>query len=71
MKQIKELKDQEKLIKNKLSILLSKEKFLNEQDFYNCAKKNKLIPRVAQFSFSPEERLEKIEIEKIKQQKKI
>ena len=40
MKEIKELKDQEKLLQNKLSILLSNEKFLNEKDNLIFSKKS-------------------------------
>ena len=69
MRQIKELKNQEKNIQNKLSILLSNEKFLNEKETFNPPKKTKFIPGVAQGSIPPEERLKIIEKEKIKKKK--
>ena len=69
MKQIKELKDQEKFLQNKLSVLLSNEKFLNEKEFYNFSKKTKIFHDSAKGGVSLERRLKLIEMEKIKQQK--
>ena len=69
MKQIKELKDQEKFLQNKLSVLLSNEKFLNEKEFYNFSKKSKNFHDSAKEGVSLERRLKLIEMEKIKQQK--
>ena len=69
MKQIKELKDQEKFLQNKLSILLSNEKFLNEKEIYNFSKKTNFFPGTTQGGASLERRLKLIEMEKIKQQK--
>ena len=69
MKQIKHLKDQEKSMKNKLSILLSNEKFLQEKEIYNSPKKTKFFPELSQGSTPLERRLKIIEKEKIKKQK--
>ena len=69
MKQIKELKDQEEFLQNKLSVLLSNEKFLNEKEFYNFSKKSKNFHDSAKEGVSLERRLKLIEMEKIKQQK--
>ena len=69
MKEIKELKDQEKLLQNKLSILLSNEKFLNEKDNLIFSKKSKFLPGLAQGSIPLGNRLKLFEMDKIKQQK--
>ena len=69
MKQIKELKDQEKLLQNKLSIILSNEKFLNEKDTLNFSKKTKFLSGLAQGGVPLENRLKILEFDKIKQQK--
>jgi hypothetical protein len=65
MRQIKELKDQEKILQNKLSILLSNEQFLNEKELYDSPK-SKIFGK----SDSPfKQRIKLIEMEKIQKQK--
>ena len=65
MRQIKELKDQEKILQNKLSILLSNEQFLNEKELYDSPK-SKIIGK----NDSPfKRRIKLIEMEKIQKQK--
>ena len=68
---IKELKHQEKFIKNKLSVLLSNEKFLNEKEAHESLKTINHLGggRLNQEAIPFQKRLKLIENEKIKKQK--
>ena len=68
-KEIKELKDQEKIMKNKLAKILSNEKFLKEKELYNSQRQLNIRPVPTKINISLEERLKLIENEKIQQQK--
>lgn len=68
-KEIKELKDQEKIMKNKLAKILSNEKFIKEKELYNSQKQLNIRPVPTKINISLEERLKLIENEKILQQK--
>ena len=66
MKQIKELKDQENQLTNKISILISNEKFLNEKQLFSSSNKQILFEKkINQFK----QNIQMIELEKIKKQK--
>ena len=68
-KEIKELKDQEKIMKNKLAKILSNEKFIKEKELYNSQRQLNIRPVPTKINISLEERLKLIENEKIQQQK--
>jgi len=68
-KEIKELKDQEKIMKNKLAKILSNEKFIKEKELYNSQRQLNITPVPTKINISLEERLKLIENEKIQQQK--
>ena len=68
-KEIKELKEQEKIMKNKLAKIISNENFLKEKEIYNSQRELNIKPKVAQIKISLEQRLKLIENEKIQQQR--
>ena len=68
-KEIKELKDQEKIMKNKLAKILSNEKFKKENELYNSQRQLNIKQNAPQINISLEQRLKMIENEKIQQQK--
>ena len=68
-KEIKELKEQEKIMKNKLAKILSNEKFIKEKELYNSQRQLNIRPVAPQINISLEQRLKLIENEKIQKQK--
>ena len=68
-KEIKELKEQEKIMKNKLAKILSNEKFIKEKELYNSQRQLNNRPVVQQINIPLEQKLKLIENEKNQKQK--
>lgn len=68
-KEIKELKEQEKIMKNKLAKILSNEKFIKEKELYNSQRQLNNRPVVQKINIPLEQKLKLIEKEKTQKQK--
>ena len=56
-KELKELKDQEKIMKNKLAKILSNEKFIKEKELYNSQRQLNIRPVPTKINISLEKNL--------------